>query len=133
MSATVSELKHQLAVSLGSVTGLRTYEYQPDQVNAPMAWSTLDEVAYHGAMSGGLVTHTFTVTCVVGRVSERAAQKTLDRYVSYDNGIRAAIEADPTLDGYARSLIVESANNFFTIDAGDATYLAVSFRVVVYA
>lgn len=134
MSATVTELKQGLATTLAAgISGLRTYAYQPDQINIPMAWPTLETVEYHGAMGNGLVTHTFTVTCVVGRIAERAAQQRLDSYVSYDAGVRAALEADKTLGGYARTLIVESADNFTTIDAGDATYLAVSFRVVVYA
>ncbi len=133
MSATVSELRSALATSLATITGLRTYAYQPDQVNAPVAWPTLDEVAYHGAMGPGLVTYTFKVTCVVGRAAERSAQKTLDGYLSYDAGVRAAVEADKTLGGYAQSLIVESANSIGTVDANDTTYLYVDFRVTVYA
>lgn len=133
MSATVSELKQQLATSLATISGLRTYAYQPDQVNIPMAWPILNSVEYHGAMGNGLVTHNFTITCVVGRAAERSAQKTLDQYISYDNGVRAALEADKSLGGYARTLIVESANDITTLDAGDTLYLTVSFRVVVYA
>jgi hypothetical protein len=133
MSATVSELKTQLASVLATISGLRTYAYQPDQINIPMAWPILNSVEYHGAMSRGLITHNFTITCVVGRAAERSAQKTLDQYISYDDGVRAALEANPTLNGYAQSLIVESANDITTLDAGDTLYLTVSFRVVVYA
>ena len=57
----------------------------------------------------------------------------MDTYLSYDGGIRAAIEADQTLDGYAQTLIVEEASNISTVDANDTTYLTVDFRVVVYA
>jgi hypothetical protein len=57
----------------------------------------------------------------------------MDTYLSYDSGIRAAIEADTTLGGYARTLIVEEASNISTVDANDTTYLTVDFRVVVYA
>lgn len=133
MSATVSELKTQLAKALGAINGLRTYSYQPDGIATPMAWPVLEGVEYHGAMGPGLVTHRFRVTCVVGRASERSAQKTLDTYLSYDAGVRAALEADKTLNGYAQTLIVESANDITQLDAGDATYLMVSFRVIVYA
>jgi len=48
-------------------------------------------------------------------------------------GVRAAIEADTTLGGYAKTLIVEEASNITTVDANDTTYLTVDFRVVVYA
>lgn len=133
MSATVHELRSAIATSLATITGLRTFAYQPDQVNAPLAWPTLDEVAYHGAMGPGLVTYTFTVTCIVGRASERSAQKTLDAYLSYDAGVRAALEADKTLGGYAQSLVVESASSIGSVDANDTSYLYVDFRVTVYA
>jgi len=133
VSATPTELKTQLAEALKTITGLRAYAYQPDQVNPPMAWPVLDGIDYHGAMGPGLVTHRFRVSCLVGRASERVAQNRLDAYLAYDGGVRAALEADKTLGGYAQTLIVESADNITSIDAGDATYLMVSFRVVVYA
>ena len=134
MSATVGEIKTQLAVRLATITGLRAYDRQPDNLNAPFAFPSLQSIEYHGAMSSGLVTHTYQITVIVGRASERSAEDRLDTYLSYDQGgIRYAIEADPSLGGYARTSIVESAGSIQTIDGNDATYLAVEFRVVVYA
>jgi hypothetical protein len=98
-----------------------------------LAWPTLESITYHGAMGRGLVTHVFTVSVIVGRAAERTSQNLLDTYLSYDSGIRAAIEADQTLGGYAQTLIVEEASNISTVDANDTTYLTVDFRVVVYA
>jgi hypothetical protein len=46
--------------------------------------------------AAGLVTHVFTVSVIVGRAAERTAQNLMDTYLSYDGGIRAAIEADQT-------------------------------------
>jgi hypothetical protein len=95
----------------------------------------LDTVTYNGAMRGGLITHVYTVTVVVGRAAERTAQNALDSYVSYDSAtsIRAALEADRSLGGVVQNLLVESANNISTTEGNDTTYLMVDFRVVVYA
>ena len=133
MAATISSVKAALGTALGTISGLRTYTYQPDQINAPMAWPIFDEITYHDAMAGGLVTQRYRVGVVVGRVSERTAQGNLDTYLSYGSGgIRYAIEADPTLGGVVQASIVESANNIQSLEYGDVTYLYVEFRVTVY-
>jgi len=134
-TTTVSQIKTGLAANLATVSGLRAYAYQPDNVNTPFAWPLLDSIQYNGAMGGGLITHKFTVSVVVGRSAERTAQSLLDGYLSYagTNSIRAAIESDRTLGGVVQDLIVESANNISTLEANDATYLAIDFVVTVYA
>jgi hypothetical protein len=134
VSATVGEIKTQLAVRLATITGLRAYDRQPDNLNAPFAFPSLESIEYHGAMSSGLVTHTYRITVIVGRAAERSAEDRLDTYLSYDQGgIRYAIEAVPSLGGYARTSIVESASSIQTMDGNDTTYLMVEFRVIVYA
>ena len=132
---TVSQIKTGLAANLATVSGLRAYAYQPDNVNTPFAWPLLDSIQYNGAMGGGLITHRFTISVVVGRSAERTAQNLLDGYLSYKGAtsIRQAIESDRTLGGVVQDLIVESANNISTLEANDATYLAIDFVVTVYA
>jgi hypothetical protein len=134
-TTTVSQIKTGLAANLATVSGLRAYAYQPDNVNTPFAWPLLDSIQYNGAMGGGLITHKFTVSVVVGRSAERTAQTLLDGYLSYKGAtsIRQAIESDRTLGGVVQDLIVESADNISTLEANDATYLAIDFVVTVYA
>ena len=134
-ATTVSQIKTGLAANLATVSGLRAYAYQPDNVNTPFAWPLLDSIQYNGAMGGGLITHKFTISVVVGRSAERTAQTLLDGYLSYAgfNSIRAAIESDRTLGGVVQDLIVESASNISTLEANDAIYLAIDFMVTVYA
>ena len=134
-TTTVSQIKTGLAANLATVSGLRAYAYQPDNVNTPFAWPLLDSIQYNGAMGGGLITHKFTISVVVGRSAERTAQTLLDGYLSYAGAIsiRQAIESDRTLGGVVQDLIVESANNISTLEANDATYLAIDFVVTVYA
>lgn len=134
-TTTVSQIKTGLAANLATVSGLRAYAYQPDNVNTPFAWPLLDSIQYNGAMGGGLITHKFTVSVVVGRSAERTAQTLLDGYLSYKGAtsIRQALESDRTLGGVVQDLIVESADNISTLEANDATYLAIDFVVTVYA
>lgn len=134
MAASVHDVKVALGSALSTITGLRSYAYQPDQINAPMAVPILDEIQYHDAMMGGMVTQRYRVGVIVGRAAERTAQNNLDAYLSYGSGgVRYAIEQDPTLGGVAQASIVESASNISSIDYGDQTYLYVEFRVNVYA
>lgn len=134
-STTVTQIKDGLQTRLATISGLRAYAQQPDNVNAPFAWPMLESITYNGAMGGGLVIHTFQVSVVVGRAAERSAQTALDGYLSYQGAtsVRAAIEGDRTLGGVVQNLIVESASNISTLDANDTTYLMVDFRVVVYS
>jgi len=134
MSYSVTDIKTGIANALGTITGLRAYAQQPDNVNAPFAWPMLDSITYNGAMRGGLITNVFTVSVVVGRSAERTAQTALDGYLSYEGAtsVRAALEADRTLGGVVSNLLVESAGNIATMDGNDAVYLMVDFRVVVY-
>ena len=134
-TTTVTEIKEGIATALRTISGLRAYAQQPDNVNAPFAWPMLDSITYNGAMRGGLVTHIFNVSVVVGRSAERTAQTALDGFLSYEGAtsVRAALEADRTLGGVVQDLLVESASNISTLDGNDATYLMVDFRVVVYA
>jgi hypothetical protein len=134
-TTTVTEIKDGIATALRTISGLRAYAQQPDNVNAPFAWPMLDSITYNGAMGGGLLTHIFTVSVVVGRMAERTAQISLDGFLSYrgSSSVRQALESDRTLGGVVQDLLVESASNISTLDGNDATYLMVDFRVVVYA
>jgi hypothetical protein len=136
MPATISQVKDGLKTAINTVSGLRAFDYQPDQVNPPFAWPTLDTITYHqtGMAAGGVVMN-FTITLVVNRAAERVAQDQLDQYMSWDGAksLRAAIEADRTLGGVCDDLIVTGAENLTNIDANDTLYLAVDFKVTVYA
>jgi len=129
--ATVTDVKQAIASTLGTITGLRTYARQPDNVNVPMAFPSLRSIEYHNAMGNGLVTQNYDITVIVGRAAERSAENLLDTYMAYGSGsIRYALEADRTLGGTVETSIVESAGNIQTIDANDTTYLTVDFRFV---
>lgn len=136
MPATPSQVKDGLKVRIETISGLRAFDFQPEQVNPPFAFPTLDEIRFHetGMGSGGVVMD-FTITIVVFRQSERTAQEELDKFTAFSGAqsIREAIEADRTLGGVCDDLIVGSAGNFTNLDANDTLYLTMDFKVTVYA
>lgn len=136
-TATVSQVKSGLKTRLATITNFRAHDNQPDQLNpgiAGMGYPSLNNIEYHGAMGAGLITMTFTITCIISRQSERTAQSVLDGLLGYGSGsVRNAIEADGTLGGIVNDTVVVSADNILTVDANDTQYFTVDFRVVVYA
>jgi len=132
--STVSEISEALKNALTTVPGLRVYDYLPDQINPPLGYVGIQSVNYHGAFAGGNPVHTYTITIVIGRVNERTSQRALDDFLSYDGdrSIRAALEADPTLDGYVQTLIVTDGGNLAPLTMGDVTYVSIDFSVTVY-
>lgn len=137
MAATVSEIMTGLKDRLATVSGLRTSDYLPDNVNPPVAIPALESIDYHQASRGGAAIHQLNITVIVGSASERSAQGRLDGYLSYSGAtsIRAAIEADPTLGGVAQTSIVNQAGGISAIEIGSANtrYLIANWTVTVYA
>lgn len=135
MPATVSQVATGLAARLGTISGLRTYTYQPEQLNPPVGFPVLNTVRYHGAYQGGDVVMDWTVNVVVGRYVDRTAHSLLDAYLSYDgaSSIRAALEADLTLGGVAQTLVVPSAADITSLTEADAQFLQIQLSVIVHA
>ena len=134
MTATVSDVKSALATKLGTISGLRSYAYQPDNPAFPCAIPTLTNIEYHGAMGSGLVTYTFTISVIIGRVSERSSESKLNDYAAYTgaSSIRKVLEEDGSLGGAVADTIVTSASNISSISLNDADYLMLDFSVIVY-
>ena len=103
MPATVSQVLTGLATRLGTISGLRTSTYMPDQLNPPVGFPVIESVEYHGAFGGGDVVMRCSVFVIVGRYLDRTAHTALDGYLSYSGAtsIRAAIRfwSQPLQDG----------------------------------
>lgn len=135
MPATVSQVAAGLAARLATISGLRTYTYQPEQLNPPFAYPQINSVNYHRAFGGGDVVMDWTVHVVVGRWTDRTAHALLDEFLSYSGtkSIRAAIEADTTLGGVCQTLIVRSGADITSLDAGGAEFLQIQLQLEVHA
>ena len=133
--ATISQIRSGLSTTLATITGLRSGPTIPDNVNPPYAIVAPSSVDYHRAFNNALSTYNFTVTLVVGRVSERTAQNSLDAYCSPSgsSSIRVAIEADKTLGGVVFDTIVTGMRNYGSVTIGENTYLAAEFDIAVQA
>lgn len=132
---TIAAMRSALGDNLRTISGLRVSEEMPDQISPPIAVVSLGSIDYHGAMGGGLTTYQFTVQVVVGRMSERNAQRTLDAYVfpTGASSVPSAIESERTLNGSCQDLIVSGMPNIGSLTVNENQYLAAEFAVTVYA
>lgn len=133
--ASITAMRSGIANNLATITGLRSGPTIPDNVNPPYAIIAPSSVDYHRAFNNALSTYNFTVTLVVGRVSERTAQNNLDAYCSPTgaSSIRVAVESDKTLGGIVYDTIVTGMRNYGSVVIGENTYLAAEFDLTVQA
>jgi len=130
----ISTIRDGLAANLATITGLRTSPDLPDNPSPPIAVVALNSVTYDQAFQQGLVIYSFTITVIVGRVSERTAQTKLNAYASTGvGGIKHAIQSDKTLGGTAFDVRLQEMTSLGAITLGEQQYLAAEFSAVVYS
>jgi hypothetical protein len=134
MPATVTQVAEGLRVRLDTISGLRCFNYQPEQLNPPVAFPSLSQVEYHRAFKGGNVQMMWTVHVVVGRYTDSRSYELLDDFLSYDGAksIRACLEADKTLGGICETLVLQSGSNVSSISENGAEFLEISTTLTVY-
>lgn len=134
MAATVSQVASGLKARLATISGLRTFEYQPEQLNPPVAYPVLNSITYNKAFGGGDVEMFWSVFVVVGRYTDKRAFDMLDDYLAYSgaSSIRAAIEGDKTLGGVCQTLIVPTSASMQPQTQADAEFLSVRLDVTVH-
>lgn len=135
MPATVSQVADGIKVRLATVSGLRTYSYQPEQLNPPVAFPVLESVEYHRAFGGGDVQMRWQIFVIVGRYLDRVAHTNLDGFLSYSGAtsLRAAIEGDRTLGGVVNTLVLDSGLSIGALTVAEADFLQVQCSLLVHA
>lgn len=133
MAATPSQVLAGLKARLATITGLRTFQFQPSQLNPPVAYPVINSINYHRAMRGGLVVYDCVVYVIVGRYTDDRANADLDGYLAFSGAksIRAALEGDETLGGVAQSLTVNGSTDISAIQQSDAEFLQIATQVTV--
>jgi len=132
--SSISELRQGLANNLQTISGLRVVDTLPDLVNPPMAMIGLTKVNYNQQNQRSMAEYTFQVTVVVGRVSERTAQATLDVLVAPGLGsVKYAIESDRSLGGKAYEVFVPELSAYGAVSVNGVDLLSAEFSVQVYA
>jgi hypothetical protein len=109
--ASVQEIREGIDDRLATIAGLRHSPNVPAVVNPPHAFVKRRTTTFGVSMDGEDDT-TFAVTVLVSWADQVAAQKALDGFLASTGAtsIKAAIDADPTLDGivdYAHATLVE--------------------------
>jgi hypothetical protein len=133
--AEISELRAGIKTNLATITGLRVSDFQPDNINPPVAIVFPISVNYDETFARGMQTYTFSVQVIVGRVSERTGQNSIDAYISSTGtkSIKLAIESNKTLGGKAFDLRVTDMRNYGELTVGEVNYLSAEFVVLCYA
>jgi hypothetical protein len=132
--STISELRQGLATNLQTISGLRVVDTLPDLVNPPMAMIGLTKVNYNQQNQRSMAEYTFQITVVVGRVSERTAQATLDVLVAPGSGsVKYAVESDRTLGGKAYEVFIPELTAYGSVSINGIDYLSAEFSVQVFA
>jgi hypothetical protein len=131
--AELSAIRAGLADNLATISGLRVSDEVLDNPQPPVAMIALTSIDYHIDMRFG-AKYSFTVQVIVGRASERAAQRALDLYVNPAgaSSVKLGVESNRTLGGVVSDVVCESMPNVGAITMNDQTYLAADFLVAVY-
>ena len=131
--AELAAIRDGLGNNLATISGLRVAEEVIDNPQPPVAMISLSNIDYHTDMRFG-AKYNFTVQVIVGRASERHAQRTLDLYVNPvgASSVKAGVESNRTLGGVVSDVVCESMPNVGAITLNDQTYLAADFLVAVY-
>jgi len=130
----ISLLRAGLAKNLQTIKGLRVVETLPDLVNPPMAMIGLTKVTYNQQNQRSMAEYTFQVTVVLGRVSERTSQASLDVLVAPGEGsVKYALESDRTLGGNAYEVFVPELSAYGAVSINGVDLLSAEFSVQVFA
>lgn len=128
MSLNVSTQMDNLGTALATITGLRVFDFTPDNAYPPFAVVSMpEEVRYDNTAQRGTDEAVFEITVAVGKVSDRSARDQLAAYLAGtgSSSVKAAVDSS----GLRR---VESAR-VVVITLGANEYLAAVFSVRVTA
>jgi hypothetical protein len=133
--STINEIRQGIIDNLTSIYGLRAAAVVPETPNPPVAIVELNSGAYDTAFGRGMDAWQFTITLIVGRSDNRAAQIQLDEFVASSGGrsVKQAVESNKTLSGIAQDCRVTNLNSYGQITLGDVTYSGAEFAVSVWA
>ena len=136
MALDLNAVMDAIGTRLGTITGLRVYDYAADAASPPAAIVALPETVEYDTVAGrGADRVVIPVTVLVGKVSDRTARDQLAQYVSGTGAasVKTAIEGgtDANLGGVAHTVRVTASRiDVVTIQAVE--YLGATFDVEVY-
>jgi hypothetical protein len=132
----VLSVQQGLATASKTISGMHAFPTLPDAINQLPMFAPLELDLSYNQTFGGLVEVLFTCQVFVSRGDTDTGRKALVGYLaeSGSSSIKAALEADKTLGGTAKALIVErcrGAGRLYEVAGID--YLGAQFDVRVWA
>ena len=109
------------------------YDFVPDFLTPPCALvvPSNNAITFHEAMgtvAAGLATCRFDIVIAAQRFESTANQELLNDYLVT---VPTALEADQTLEGYAKSVTCTNARNYGPLTFGSEVYLGVQLDLEV--
>lgn len=137
MTATVTQIRSGLAARLNTISGVRASASWPDTLNLPAAIVKPTSGQYHQAMgSPGYSQITFEIVFLAAstQLGLKRGQEALDPYLdaSGSQSLKAALEGDLTLGGFAQTLIVTGWSNYGSFAVGEIEYIGAQLTVEVW-
>lgn len=133
--ATLEQVSEGLATNLRTIDGVQVSAWMLASPTPPAIHVVPPAIEYHQAMQDGFAELVFTVQAFVALGSDIGSQKRLAqmRAPSGSGSVKAAIEADQTLGGVVKGLIVRSSAEpqVLTLDGG-RQLLVSDFEVAVW-
>jgi hypothetical protein len=130
------EIQQGLADAAATVTGLRTHPALPDTINPPTFAPADLAIDYDLTMAHSLDMTLYTCGLYVSRGDSDVGRKAMLPYLQQagDKSIKAAIEADRTLGGTCKTLIVERVRGAYALyPIGGTDYLGALFDVRIWS
>lgn len=125
-----------LATAAGAITSLRTYASLPDSINPPVFAPMEVEEDYNQVFGGGIEAPTIVCGLFVSAGDGPTGRAALAAYLprSGATSVKAALEADKTLGGAAKTLSVDRYRGAYRLyNIASIDYLGVMFDVRVWA
>lgn len=130
----IAAIRAALAAAVDVIPGVQVFGYVPPQIVPPTFAAGEVEISYDQTF-GGLEELLVKGRLYVSRADDMAGQALLDTFLSHTgaSSIKAAIEADKTLGGTARTLRVERLHGYGMWSVAANEYLGAQFDVRVWA
>lgn len=125
-----------LADAAATITGLRAYPSLPGAINPPTFAPTEFELTYHQTFSAGRGLTDLTFTCGVFAPDTDQGRTLLVGFLAETGAgsVPAALEADKTLGGVCRTLVVQRVRGAYRLySVGDTDYLGAMLDVRIWA
>lgn len=139
MAVTIPQIMTGLKDRLATITGLRAYDYAPDNpsLDKAVAFPLVPAIpSYREAMRRGTYVIPFRVALLTGAQVDRTGQQRLAGYANPTGAqsVRAALEdTDKTLGGLVNDLVVDSFDPNGLEEVGLVGYYGGTFAVRVIA